>query len=68
MVYNVTCNVALDVEKKWLEWVDLRLNLISKSKKIITNSILKIDTNTPLKTALYALKYQFSDNDKLQFF
>ena len=68
IVNNVTWNVALHKEKKWLEWVDLRLNLISKSEKIIANSILKIETNTVSEASLYVLKYQLSDNDKLQFF
>ncbi|MGB0396397.1 MAG: DUF4286 family protein, partial [Flavobacteriaceae bacterium] len=42
IVYNVTCNVAPEVEKQWQEWIDLQLNDISKSKKISTTSILKL--------------------------
>ena len=68
IVYNVTCNMVREVEKKWLEWVDLRLNQISKSEKISANSILKLDTNTPKEGAVYALQYQISDHNSLQNF
>ena len=67
-VYNVTCNVARVVEKKWLKWVDLRLNQISKFEKISATSIIKLDTNTPKEDAIYALQYQISDHNSLQNF
>ena len=44
VVYNVTCNVALEVEKKWLEWIDKQLNDLSKSENINTTSILKLNS------------------------
>ena len=68
IVYNVTCNVAPEVEKQWLEWVDLQLNDISKSEKISGTSILKLNTNKPLEGAVYALQYQISNHDLLQSF
>ena len=67
-VYNVTCNVAREVEKKWLKWVDLRLNQISKSEKISATTILKLTTNTPKEDAIYALQYQISDQNSIQNF
>ena len=68
IVYNVTCNVAPEVEKQWLEWVDLQLNNISKSEKIIGISILKLNTNSPTEEAVYALQYQITDHNTLENF
>ena len=68
IVYNVTCNMALEVEKKWLRWVDLQLNQISKSEKISATSILMLDANTPKEGAIYALQYQIADQNRLQIF
>ncbi|MEC8636148.1 MAG: DUF4286 family protein [Bacteroidota bacterium] len=68
IVYNVTCNVAPEVEKQWLEWIDLQLNDISKSEKISGSSILKLNTNNPKEGAVYALQYQISDHNSLQNF
>ena len=68
IVYNVTCNVAPEVENQWLEWVDLQLNNISKSEKIIGTSILKLNTNSQTEEAVYALKYQIKDHNTLENF
>ena len=68
IVYNVTCNVAPEVEKQWLEWIDLQLNDISKSKKISGTSILKLNVNKPVEGAVYALQYKISNHDLLQSF
>ena len=68
IVYNVTCNVAPEVENEWLEWVDLQLNNISKSEKIIGTSILKLNTNSPTEEAVYALQYQITDHNTLENF
>ena len=68
IVYNVTCNVAPEVENEWLEWVDLQLNNISKSEKIIGISILKLNTNSPTEEAVYALQYQITDHNTLENF
>ena len=68
IVYNVTCNVAPEVEKQWQEWIDLQLNDISKSKKISTTSILKLNTNTPTEGIVYALQYQIKDHNTLENF
>ena len=68
IVYNVTCNVAPEVENQWLEWVDLQLNNISKSEKIIGTSILKLNTNSPTEEAVYALQYQITDHNTLENF
>ncbi|MGB2253353.1 MAG: DUF4286 family protein [Flavobacteriaceae bacterium] len=68
IVYNVTCNVAPEVEKQWQEWIDLQLNDISKSKKISTTSILKLNTNTPTEGIVYALQYQITDHNTLENF
>ena len=68
MVYNVTCNVAMEVEKKWIEWVDLQLDQISKSENINAATILKLKTNTLNEEAVYALQYQISDQNTLQIF
>ena len=68
IVYNVTCNVAPEVENQWLEWVDLQLNNISKSEKIIGTSILKLNTNSPTEEAVYALQYQIRDQNTLENF
>ena len=68
IVYNVTCNVAPEVENQWLEWVDLQLNNISKSEKIIGPSILQLNTNSPTEEAVYALQYQITDHNTLENF
>ena len=68
IVYNVTCNVAPEVENEWLEWVDLQLNNISKSEKTIGTSILKLNTNSPTEEAVYALQYQITDHNTLENF
>jgi hypothetical protein len=56
IIYNVTCNVVLEAEKKWLDWIDLELNELSKSQKITATTILKLDNNTPSEVAIYALQ------------
>ena len=66
--YNVTCNVAQEVENQCLEWVDLQLNNISKSEKISGTSILKLNTNSPAEEAVYALQYQIKDHNTLENF
>ena len=68
IVYNVTCNVAPEVENQWLEWVDLQLNNISKSEKTIGTSILKLNTNSPTEEAVYAIQYQITDHNALDNF
>ncbi len=68
ILYNVTCNVAPEVENQWLEWVDLQLNNISKSEKISGTSILKLNTNSPKEEAVYALQYQIKDHNTLENF
>ena len=68
IVHNVTCNVAPEVENQWLEWVDLQLNNISKSEKIIGPSILKLNTNSPTGKAIYALQCQITDHNTLENF
>ena len=68
MVYNVTCSVAIKVEKKWIEWVDIQLDKISKSGNISAASILKLNSNTTNKGVVYALQYQISDHNTLQNF
>ena len=68
ILYNVTCNVAQEVENQWLEWVDLQLNNISKSEKISGISILKLNTNSPTEEAVYALQYQITDHNTLENF
>ena len=49
VIYNVTCNVPLEFEKKWLEWIDEKLNDLSNSIKINVTSILKLNITAPLK-------------------
>ena len=68
ILYNVTCNVTQEVENQWLEWVDLQLNNISKSEKIIGTSILKLNNNSPTEEAVYALQYQITDHNTLENF
>jgi len=68
IIYNVTCNVVLEAEKKWLDWIDLELNELSKSQKITATTILKLDNNTPSEVAIYALQYYISDQNTLQEF
>lgn len=68
IVYNVTCNVAPEVEKQWLEWVDLQLNEISKSDKINAATILKVNNNPNSEGVIYALQYHIYNHDSLQNF
>ena len=68
ILFNVTCNVAPEVENQWLEWVDLQLNNISKSENIIGTSILKLNTNSPTEEAVYPLQYQIKDHNTLENF
>ena len=60
--------MAPEVEKQWLEWIDLQLNDISKSKKISGTSILKLNANKPMEGVVYALQYKISNHDLLQSF
>jgi hypothetical protein len=59
---------VLEAEKKWLDWIDLELNELSKSQKITATTILKLDNNTPSEVAIYALQYYISDQNTLQEF
>ena len=68
IVYNVTCNVAPEIEKRWLEWIDLQLYNLSKSEKISATSILKLNNNSSENEAVYALQYQIYNRDSLQSF
>ena len=68
IVYNVTCNVAPEVENQWLKWIDLQLNNISKSEKISGISILKLNTNISTEEVVYAIQYQIRDHNKLENF
>ena len=68
IVYNVTNNVAPEIEKRWLEWIDLKLDNLSKSEKISAPSILKLNSNNSENEAVYALQYQIYNRDSLQSF
>lgn len=68
IVYNVTCNVAREIEKKWLQWIDLKLKDLSKSKKISSTTILKLNTNNPTEGTVYALQYQITNQNSLESF
>ena len=68
IVYNVTCNVAPEIEKRWLEWIDLQLDNLSKSEKISATSILKLNNNSSENEIVYALQYQIYNRDSLQSF
>ena len=68
ILYNVTCNVTQEVENQWLEWVDLQLNNISKSEKIIGIYILKLNTNISTEEVVYAIQYQIRDHNTLENF
>ena len=68
IVYNVTCNVAPEIEKRWLEWIDLQLNNLSKSEKKSATSILKLNTNSSENEAVYALQHQIYNRNSLQSF
>ena len=68
ILYNVTCNVAQEVENQWLKWVDLQLNNISKSEKISGISILKLNTNISTEEVIYAIQYQIRDHNTLENF
>ena len=68
ILYNVTCNVTQEVENQWLEWVDLQLNNISKSEKIIGIYILKLNTNISTEEVVYAIQYQIRDQNTLENF
>ena len=68
IVYNVTCNVAPEIEKRWLEWIDLQLDNLSKSEKISATSILKLNNNSSENESVYALQYQIYNRDSLQSF
>ena len=68
ILYNVTCNVAKEIENQWLEWVDPQLNNISKSEKISGISILKLNTNISTEEVVYAIQYQIRDHNKLENF
>lgn len=68
IVHNITCNVALPFEKKWLEWIDLKLQELSKSDFITSTSILKLDDNNSTEGSVYALQYHISDRENLQCF
>ena len=65
IVYNVTCNVTLEVEKRWLESINFRVNNLSKSEKILATSILKLNKNSFEKAAVYTLQYKISNRDSL---
>ncbi len=68
IVYNVTCNVAPEIEKPWLKWIDPQLYNLSKSEKISATSILKLNTNGSENEAVYALQYHIYNRDSLQSF
>lgn len=68
IVYNITCNVAPEIEKRWLEWIDLQLDNLSKSEKISTTSILKLNTNSSENEVVNTLQYQIYNRDSLQSF
>jgi len=68
IVYNVTCNVAPEIEKRWLKWIDHQLYNLSKSEKISATSILKLNTNGSENEAVYALQYHIYNRDSLQSF
>jgi len=68
IVYNVTRNVAPEVENKWLEWINLKPNNISKSEKISGISTLKLNTNSSTEELIYALQYKITDHNTLEKF
>ena len=68
IVYNLTCNVDLEVEKQWVEWVDLQLGQMSKSDRINNTYLLKLNSNSPSKGSIYALQYLISNQETLQNF
>ena len=68
IVYNVTCNVTPEIEKRWLECIDPQLDNLSKSEKISATSILKLNTNGSENEAVYALQYHIYNRDSLQSF
>ena len=68
VVYNVTCNVALEIEEKWLEWIDLQLTDLSQSEKITSTTLLRLETNTPSDGVVYALQCQISDHNTIKGF
>ena len=68
VVYNVICNMALEVKKKWLEWIDKQLNVLSKSEKKNVTSILKFNLTKPPERSEYALKYHILDYNAIKHF
>ncbi len=68
ILYNVTCYVALEIEKKWLEWNNLLLNELSKSENTKSISLLKLNTDTHIEVAVYAIQYNISNHNTLQNF
>ena len=65
ILYNVTCNVTQEIENQWLEWVDLQLNNISKSKNN-WNLHSKLNTNISIDEVVYAIQYQIRDQIHLR--
>ena len=67
IVYNVTCNVAPEVEKQWQEWIDLQLNDISNPKnKHDLHS--KAQYQHPNRRDSLCLQYQITDQNTLENF
>ena len=60
--------MALEVKKKWLEWIDKQLNVLSKSEKKNVTSILKFNLTKPQERSEYALKYHILDYNAIKHF
>ena len=68
VVYNVTCNLELEVEKKWSEGIDEKLYVLLKHEKIIAPSSLKLNLSVPPKRSIYALDYNILDQNAVEQF
>ena len=68
VVHNVTCNLELEVEKKWSEGIDEKLFVLLKPEKIIAPSSLKLNSSAPPKRSIYALHYKILDQNVVEQF
>ena len=68
VVFNVTCNLELEVEKKWSNGIDKKLYVLLKPEKIIHPSSLKLNLSAPPKRSVYALHYKILDQNTVNQF
>lgn len=68
VVYNVICNMTLEVKEKWLEWIDKQLNVLSKSEKKNVTPILKFKLTKPPERSEYSVPYQTLDYNAIKHF